>query len=74
MRIVPARNVLPLIGTALVLVAATGSAFAKKAGASAYAETTKSAHYYCVGAAALATAKRLRYRGLTRGQPSKLVH
>ena len=47
MRIVPARNVLPLIGiAALVLVAATGPTLAKKARASAYAETTKSAHYY----------------------------
>jgi hypothetical protein len=47
MRIVPARNVLPLIGiAALVLVAATGSTLAKKARASAYAETVKSAHYY----------------------------
>ena len=47
MRIVPARNVLPLIGiAALVLVAATGSTLAKKARASAYAENVKSAHYY----------------------------
>jgi hypothetical protein len=76
MRIVPARNVLPLIGiAALVLVAATGSTFAKKARASAYAETTKSAHYYCVGAAALATAKRLRWSGASLvASHHKLVH
>jgi hypothetical protein len=73
MRIVPARNVLPLIGiAALVLVAATGSTFAKKARASAY---TKSAHYYCVGAAALATAKRLRWSGASLvASHHKLVH
>jgi hypothetical protein len=47
MRIVPALNVLPLIGiAALVLVAATGPTLAKKARASAYAETARSAHYY----------------------------
>ena len=47
MRKATARNVLLLIGiAALVLVAATGPTLAKKARPSAYAETTKSAHYY----------------------------
>jgi hypothetical protein len=47
MRIVPARNMLPLIGiAALVLVAAPGPTLAKKARASASAEATESAHYY----------------------------
>ena len=47
MRKATARNVLLLIGiAALVLVAATGLTLAKKARPSAYAETTKSAHYY----------------------------
>src|SRR5919108_42288 len=46
MRMVPARNVLPLIGiAALVLVAATGSTLAKKPRTSASAETARSAHY-----------------------------
>ena len=47
MRRATALNVLLPIGIAAsVLVAAAGPAFAKKAWASAYAETAKSAHYY----------------------------
>src|SRR5215475_7358363 len=47
MRNATARNVLLLIGiAALVLVTATEPTLAKKARGSAYAETTKSAHYY----------------------------
>jgi len=47
MRNATARNVLLLIGIAtLVLVTATEPTLAKKARGSAYAETTKSAHYY----------------------------
>jgi|SRR6516165_9978004 hypothetical protein len=47
MRKATVGNVLLRIGiTALLSVAATGPTLAKKARASAYAETTKSAHYY----------------------------
>jgi hypothetical protein len=47
MRKVAARNVLLLIGiAALVLMAPTGPALAKKGRASTYAETAKSAHHY----------------------------
>jgi hypothetical protein len=47
MRKATACNVLLFTGiAALVLVAATGPTLAKKVRASAYAETTKSAHYH----------------------------
>jgi hypothetical protein len=47
MRKVTAHNVLlPIVMSALVLVAATGPTLAKEPRASAHAETTKSAHFH----------------------------